>query len=257
MPERPRDPLRKPPPFADLGSMMGVGLQFGAAIVLFFFAGYWLDGVLGTRPWLMLVGALIGGVAGFYSMYVKLVVAPERRRRERHPAPHPGRARDQDALRVHPPAARGLLDAGAHRHHAHQVRRLPLAHRRCWCSLLFLPAGRRRSVRGARGAPRGGHNAIEAMVLFFRDKVVMPNIGHGGEKYVPFVVTLFFFILIANLLGLVPYGGSVTANISVTAALALMSLVVIETRGCGAGLQGLHEHDLLLEQGPADPACGP
>jgi F0F1-type ATP synthase assembly protein I len=82
MPERPRDPLRKPPPFADLGSMMGVGLQFGAAIVLFFFAGYWLDGVLGTRPWLMLVGALIGGVAGFYSMYVKLVVAPERRRRE-------------------------------------------------------------------------------------------------------------------------------------------------------------------------------
>jgi F-type H+-transporting ATPase subunit a len=69
------------------------------------------------------------------------------------------------------------------------------------------------------------------LVLFFRDQVVMPNIGHGGERYVPFVVTLFFFILIANLLGLVPYGASVTANISVTAALALMSLVVIEVRG--------------------------
>ncbi|HWV55953.1 MAG TPA: F0F1 ATP synthase subunit A, partial [Longimicrobiales bacterium] len=61
----------------------------------------------------------------------------------------------------------------------------------------------------------------------------------GGEKYAPFVVTLFFFIWVANLLGLVPWGTSPTANISVTAALAVMSLVVVEVAGMKAlGLRG-------------------
>src|SRR5690606_21816024 len=58
---------------------------------------------------------------------------------------------------------------------------------------------------------------------------------HGGEKYVPFVVTLFFFILLGNLIGLVPYGAAATANISVTASLAIMSFLVIE----GAGMSTL------------------
>jgi F-type H+-transporting ATPase subunit a len=101
--------------------------------------------------------------------------------------------------------------------------------------MLLLWAGQAAKRARAEGrGPRGGHNGVEAFVLFFRDQVVMPNIGHGGERYVPFVVTLFFFILLANLLGLVPYGASVTANISVTAALALMSLVVIEVAGMKA-----------------------
>ena len=104
---------------------------------------------------------------------------------------------------------------------------------------VFIPAGRAaRRTYAERSAPRGGHNAIEAIILFFRDKVVMPNIGHGGEKYVPFVVTLFAFILIANLVGLVPYGAAATANISVTAGLALLAFIVIEVTGMrtlGAG----------------------
>ncbi|MDQ4078444.1 MAG: F0F1 ATP synthase subunit A, partial [Chloroflexota bacterium] len=101
--------------------------------------------------------------------------------------------------------------------------------------LIFIPAGRAaRRCHATGDCPRGGHNVIEAMVLFFRDQIVMPNIGHGGERYVPFVTTLFFFIVIANLLGLVPYGGSPTANISVTAALALLSLVVVEIAGMKA-----------------------
>jgi F-type H+-transporting ATPase subunit a len=101
--------------------------------------------------------------------------------------------------------------------------------------LLLTLAGRaaERSRRSGT-APRGGHNAIEALVLFFRDQVVMANIGHGGEKFAPFVITLFFFILVANLLGLVPYGASVTASISVTATLALMALVMIEIAGMRA-----------------------
>ena len=72
------------------------------------------------------------------------------------------------------------------------------------------------------------HNAIEAMVLFIRNEVVMPNIGHGGEKFAPFVCTLFFFIMFANLLGLIPFGASATASISVTAALALITFLVVE-----------------------------
>jgi F-type H+-transporting ATPase subunit a len=100
---------------------------------------------------------------------------------------------------------------------------------------IFIPTGMVARRRGEQVAsPSGGHNAIEAIILFFRDKVVMPNIGHGGERYVPFVITLFFFILIGNLLGLVPYGGAATSNISVTAGLALMSLVAIESAGMRA-----------------------
>jgi F-type H+-transporting ATPase subunit a len=86
--------------------------------------------------------------------------------------------------------------------------------------------------RAREGRTRGRrHNAVEAVVLFIRDQVVMPNIGHGGEKFAPFVITLFFFILFANLLGLVPWGSTATANISVTAALALMAFVVVEVGG--------------------------
>ena len=84
-----------------------------------------------------------------------------------------------------------------------------------------------------RGEPTAGrrHNAIEALVLFLRDQVVMPNVGHNGGRFAPFVITLFFFILFANLLGLLPWGSTATANISVTAALAVMAFLVIEVGG--------------------------
>lgn len=100
---------------------------------------------------------------------------------------------------------------------------------------IFLPAGRIAKRNHETGSvPKGGHNAIEAVVLFFRDKVILPNVGHGGEKFTPFIVALFFFILIGNLLGMLPYGAAATANISVTAALAIMSFVVIEVAGMQA-----------------------
>jgi F-type H+-transporting ATPase subunit a len=98
---------------------------------------------------------------------------------------------------------------------------------------LMLPVGV--SARRRRDQPEshgGGYtSAVEALVLFFRDKVAMPNIGHGGEGFVPFVTTLFFFILVSNLFGLIPFGASATASISVTATLALMALVAIEYSG--------------------------
>lgn len=100
--------------------------------------------------------------------------------------------------------------------------------------LVLLPAAGM-ARRAEKGLPqRRRHNAVEALVLFLRDKVVMENIGHGGERYAPFVLTLFFFILFCNLLGLLPWGSTATANVAVTAALAILSFIVIEAAGVAA-----------------------
>ncbi|HZF67672.1 MAG TPA: F0F1 ATP synthase subunit A [Gemmatirosa sp.] len=89
----------------------------------------------------------------------------------------------------------------------------------------------------ATGHPRGFAAGIEAMVLYIRDEIALRNLGPHGEKYVPFILTLFFFILFANLLGLIPYGSTATGNISVTATLAIITFVVVELAGIRA--QGL------------------
>jgi len=62
--------------------MMGVGLQFAASILLFLFLGMWLDEKLGTAPWLLIAGVFIGGTAGFYSIYRRLVVMPREKKKE-------------------------------------------------------------------------------------------------------------------------------------------------------------------------------
>ena len=80
-------------------------------------------------------------------------------------------------------------------------------------------------------APRGFGAAVEAMVLFVRDDVAIASIGHGGEVFAPYIMTLFFFILYCNLLGLLPWGASATGNIAVTAGLALTAFLTIEISG--------------------------
>ena len=84
------------------------------------------------------------------------------------------------------------------------------------------------------GRPRGAATGIEAMVLYIRNEVILPNVGHHGNGYVPFLLTVFFFILFANLLGLIPYGSTATGNISVTATLAILSFIVTEISGMRA-----------------------
>jgi F-type H+-transporting ATPase subunit a len=84
------------------------------------------------------------------------------------------------------------------------------------------------------GRPKGFAAGIESMVLFIRQEVALPNLGHHGEKYAPFILTLFFFILFANLLGLIPYGSTATGNISVTATLAIVTFLVVEIAGMRA-----------------------
>jgi F-type H+-transporting ATPase subunit a len=96
---------------------------------------------------------------------------------------------------------------------------------------MWAAASEARDLEQGEEAPGGVLNAMEAFYLYLRDEVAMANIGRGGERFVPFVVTLFFFILYANLLGLVPFGATATSNIMVTAALAFISLIVIEVSG--------------------------
>lgn len=77
----PDDPLHPTPRGGgpQAGDMMGVGLQFAASILLFLFAGMWADRRFGTEPWLLIVGVFVGGGAGFWSMYRRLVVEPRAR----------------------------------------------------------------------------------------------------------------------------------------------------------------------------------
>ncbi len=99
------------------------------------------------------------------------------------------------------------------------------------CAVVFIGLGKLARRKHDQEAPSGFANAMEAMVLYFRDEVVRRNIGHGADRFTPLILTLFFFILVMNLLGLVPFGATATGNLSVTAALALVSLVVIEVSG--------------------------
>lgn len=81
------------------------------------------------------------------------------------------------------------------------------------------------------GRPKGFAAATEATVLYIRNDVILPNVGPHGERYVPFLLTVFFFILTMNLLGLVPYGSTATGNIAVTATLAIVTFIVVEVSG--------------------------
>ena len=69
-------------------------------------------------------------------------------------------------------------------------------------------------------------------MFFVRDKIAIPGIGeHDARKYVPYLASLFLFIFVMNLMGMIPFLGSPTASIMVTGALALVSFVVIHTSG--------------------------
>lgn len=80
---------------------------------------------------------------------------------------------------------------------------------------------------GAGKAPSGLQNAIEPVITFVRDEVARPNLGHKYKKYLPYLLTVFFFILINNIFGLLPGAANVTGNIAFTALLALISWIVI------------------------------
>lgn len=81
--------------------------------------------------------------------------------------------------------------------------------------------------------PRGRlWNFLEMLLLFIRDQVARPSIGeHDYKRFLPFLWTLFFFILVMNLLGMIPFLGSATASLAVTGVLAGISFGVTHYNG--------------------------
>ena len=89
-----------------------------------------------------------------------------------------------------------------------------------------------RKAQLAGQAPRGFAGAMEALVLWVRQDIAIESIGHeSGAKYAPLIMTFFFFILVCNLLGLLPWGASPTGNLAVTGALGLIAFLAIEIGG--------------------------
>lgn len=80
-------------------------------------------------------------------------------------------------------------------------------------------------------APHGFGAAIEGLALFVRDDIAIGNIGHNGAKYAPYILTLFFFVLYCNLMGLLPWGATPTGNIVVTGTLAILTFLITEISG--------------------------
>lgn len=100
---------------------------------------------------------------------------------------------------------------------------------------LFLSLSRSYKKSGI-SHPRGIQSFLEPIVLFIRDEVAIPNIGHHKfEKFMPYLLSVFFFILINNIMGLVPFpppfGANVTGNIAVTMTLALFTFFIIQING--------------------------
>ncbi len=95
--------------------------------------------------------------------------------------------------------------------------------------------------------PTGVGNFLEAIVLFIRDEIALPNMGKGGLRYVPYLLTTFFFILTMNLLGLIPYGATPTGNVNVTAGLAIIAFIMIQMAAVRA--QGLGHYFAHLTGG--------
>lgn len=109
-----------------------------------------------------------------------------------------------------------------------------------WIASILLITTMMASFSRPRFVPTGLANFLETIVVFLREEVITPIMGDHGKAYTPFLLTIFFFILYCNLLGLIPYSATATGNISVTLALALISFVV--TQGAGMVNNGFFGH---------------
>ncbi len=97
--------------------------------------------------------------------------------------------------------------------------------------LIFFSVAKSYKERAGK-APKGFQSLIEPIIIFIRDEVVKSNIGEKHyRKFLPYLLTLFFFIWINNLLGLLPGGANVTGNIAVTMVLAVITFLVTNLNG--------------------------
>jgi F-type H+-transporting ATPase subunit a len=117
--------------------------------------------------------------------------------------------------------------------------------------LIFVPLARKISTGTA---PRGRFwNFFETMIVFIRDEVGRPAIGHGADRFLPYLWTMFFFILFCNLLGMLPWAGSPTGSLSVTAALAVLTFLTV----IGSGMAKLGLARFWMSMVPPMDVPGP
>lgn len=95
--------------------------------------------------------------------------------------------------------------------------------------ILIFTGFARKYVHGRHKAPHGFQNAVEPFVIFIRDDVAKPYLGNKAEKYLPFLLTIFFFIWINSLLALIPGSANVAGNLAFTGVLAAFTFVFILT----------------------------
>jgi F-type H+-transporting ATPase subunit a len=100
--------------------------------------------------------------------------------------------------------------------------------------LLFTSIARAYKTHGVTSAPKGKQSFFEPLVTFVRDDIAKGNIGHGSDKYVPYLLTVFFMILINNVFGMIPIGANLTGNIAFTLVLSVFTLIVTNINGNGA-----------------------
>ena len=103
------------------------------------------------------------------------------------------------------------------------------------CLFIFLSLARSYRKTGI-SHPKGIQSFLEPIILFVRDDIAIPNLGlHKYEKYMPYLLSVFFFILINNLMGLIPFpppfGANVTGNIAITLTLAVCTFLIIQFSG--------------------------
>lgn len=103
--------------------------------------------------------------------------------------------------------------------------------------LIFVFGAVSKAYKNRKGmAPKGMQSFFEVIILFMRDEVIKPAIGHKWEKYFPYLMTVFFFILFANILGLIPFfpgSANVTGNLGVTMILAICTFLITSFSGNG------------------------
>src|SRR5258706_10172249 len=92
--------------------------------------------------------------------------------------------------------------------------------------IIFISVARNYAKYGIK-APRGLQSAVEVVVLFVRDEIAKPMLGRHYKKYLYFLLTLFFFIWINNVIGLIPGAANVTGNIAVTMTLAAITFILM------------------------------
>jgi F-type H+-transporting ATPase subunit a len=98
---------------------------------------------------------------------------------------------------------------------------------------IFLSIAKSYKTRG-KTAPKGIQSLLEPIIIFIRDEVVKPSVGAHYEKFLPMLLTIFFFIFINNLMGLIPiapFGANLTGNIAVTMVLSFVVFLVVSFSG--------------------------